>query len=475
MIRTLAVPAALAAGEALGFALHRLSPAWPLAAVAALLAALFGHGLAVRGWRLMVFCALGFALSLRTVETRTADLEDARLKRGPFTASLAVEGEPRIAGPATNAWVSFDSSFASVPLRVIGPLPEGVPPPETGERWICAGWLERLAPGDMRRVRLWVKGAGTSMRRDVMSGRSDARAVLADLRRDLSRRLGIGLEDAPEVADLNRAILLGERSRLPRETRRLFADAGTLHIFAISGLHVAMVAHILLTAMILAGLPYRAAGPAVVPALWLYVLMIGAPPSAARAAAMTGIYCLAPVFRRRPDALAAWAVVFTAFHLARPQLLADVGSLLSFTVMLGIVLFMEWSRDFKSRLVKAAGFAFAAWAAGVPVAAHVFGRVTPGGLLANIVLVPAAWVSVCAGALGAAASYVSGSLAAHLNNLSALLTRLMVGVSWAVSRIPGASFATRSWDFAECTAWYAVIVMSAWLARSVLLRHRRSA
>jgi len=126
-------------------------------------------------------------------------------------------------------------------------------------------------------------------------------------------------------------------------------------------------------------------------------------------------------------------------------------------------------RDILPKGRQALVISLAAWSAGVPIAAHVFGRVTPGGLIANLALIPAATVTVVTGILGLLASFVSDTLAAHLNNASALFTGAMVGISEIVASLPGANISTRSWTLLECALWYAVIVLVPWL-----FQHRRS-
>jgi len=280
---------------------------------------------------------------------------------------------------------------------------------------------------------------------------------LVRVKADLSHRIGLGLPSGDETVELSRAILLGERRRLPQQTKRLFVDSGTMHVFAISGLHVMAVAQVFSCVLALILVPRRLCGLLAVPLLWGYVALIGFAPSAVRAALMASSSFMAPVFWRRPDALRSWALAFLVVHLSDPRLIVDVGNVLSFAVMLAIVLAGECVRDlaaWKGSLV----VTFVAWAVGVPIAAHVFGRVTPGGLLANLVLIAAAKAAVVTGAVGVLASYVSETVSAHLNNLSALSIRAMVFVAEAVTRIPYANVETGCWSLLSCVVWYGVFV-----------------
>ena len=312
--------------------------------------------------------------------------------------------------------------------------------------------------------------------RDVRRRRSaeaEAAAPLARTRRDFARRAALGIESDRELVQLNHAILLGQRAKLPPALKRTFVESGTIHVFAISGLHVMGVAHVLTLLLRFAFVPRRFVGAVAVPVLWGYVILIGAPPSAVRAAFMATLSCLAPLFWRRADGVTAWALTYLGVHLARPQLVADVGCALSFAVMLSILVACDCFRARREGWGKTLAITCVAWAAGVPIAAHVFGRITPGGILANLALIPTAAVTVYAGATGLLASFASETLAAHLNALSALFTKAMVVLSDGVSRLPGANVEVARWSVSLCAEWYAALALL--LILHALLRRRRSA
>lgn len=302
--------------------------------------------------------------------------------------------------------------------------------------------------------------------------RARSAAAATPLRRAFSRQAAIGIERDAEACAVNRAILLGERWRLKPELKRVFVESGSIHVFAISGLHVMIVAKTLMVLLMLVYVPQRLAGAAALPPLWLYVYMIGAPPSAVRAAAMASLYLLAPVFWRRPDALRAWSLTFLAVHLADPRMIADVGCRLSFTVMLALILAVHPAERLGSLWAKALFFSFAAWAAGAPIAANAFGRFTPGGIVANLALLPAAALSVATGVVGALAGFVSETAAAHLNNLAALVTKAMTGVSRAVADLGWADFEVDGWGLCASAAWYAALAATLLFLKKKLRKHQ---
>ena len=313
----------------------------------------------------------------------------------------------------------------------------------------------------------WMRGRDGRYRQRQEVPVGVAKAVKADL----SRRVGIGLDDDRETVSLSRAILLGERRRLPYRTKRLFVESGTMHVFAISGLHVMAIAKVLTIGLGLFLIPVRLAGLLSVPLLWGYVMLIGGSPSAVRAAMMATIMEIAPIFWRRANGFRAWELTFIIVHVCDPLLIANVGNALSFAVMLAIVVVGDFAKSMP-RWRQTLLMTLAAWAAGVPISAHVFGRVTPGGMVANLVLIATAKATVVAGALGVGVSYLSETVAAHVNNFAALGIRAMVLVAEAVSRLPGSNFETMPWSVLTCVEWYAALVLIGLLMSKVAERRR---
>lgn len=335
---------------------------------------------------------------------------------------------------------------------------------------LVLGFRASVAEVEFYRECPWLRGR----ERVVHPKMTSTGAMTGRIRHMLSERVGLGLSTRSETLALNRAILLGERRKLPRRTRQLFVESGTMHVFAISGLHVTAISMVLtLMIRVLLLVSVRWAGLVSLPVLWGYVLIIGSPPSAVRAAMMASFGAFAPICWRRPNGLVSWSLTFLIVHLWSPEMIVNVGSVLSFAVMLSIQLTGDalwvYGRCRWCTLVTTV----AAWAVGVPIAAHVFGRVTPGGILANLVLISAAQWTVYAGSLGVVASFCSVRLAAHLNGLSALFTESMVFISEGVSRLPGANLEISKWSIGGCAVWYGGVLLGVLLIRWLRRRLNR--
>lgn len=296
------------------------------------------------------------------------------------------------------------------------------------------------------------------------------RSEVTPAKSSFSRCAGYGLEHDRDVASVNRAILLGERYRLSGSTRRAFVDSGAIHVFAVSGLHVMIVAGVISVALAFFFIPYRWIGLVSIPLMWGYVVLIGSPPSALRAGLMASFYFLSRVLYRRSDSLRAWELSFLIIHVFNPSAIVNVGSLLSFAVMLSLVLANRMLRDEKSLLKKTFFLTLAAWSCGLPIAAHVFGRVTPGGILSNLFLFAVAEYSVAAGMVGMIAGFFSEWVSAHFNNFSALFTEAMVGIAYAVASLPGSNIEVSRWGWLESAQWYLAMLLLWWLLCSVQKR-----
>ena len=478
---------ALVAGACAAFAVPACAELWPIFAYLAIAAFLAAWGWGARGLRVPALIVLGMILAFRADNARARILAaNARLGGERPILELEVESDAREWARKRDgaALVSFESHVGPLPLSVVMPRPTGGLP-RIGEKWRCAGWISRTAPHGNRFARrtLWVSGGGSASLAPSAVCIAPAKqwsptVVYAACSKELARRAAAGLDWCVELAGFNQAILLGSRGGLTQERRTMFAAAGTIHVFAISGLHVMVVAGLITCLLKRFDVPLSARGLVAVPLVVAYTLLTGARPSAVRAATMVSLWYMAPVFGRRPDPLAAWSVTAFAVYAISPERLFDVGCTLSFAVMFGIVLWIDgtrylvspipgtavqrwrqygwrdWFRRKISAFAQAMGVSLAAWVASVPVTACVFGRFTAGGLVANVVLILCAKWMVTAGVAGLASSFICLPLGALCNNAAAALTGVMVMASERVASWSWASIEVKPWSAWLCLAWY---------------------
>ena len=463
----------LLTGIHLGFAVAPLASVWPWAAGVWVVAALTGWGWRVKIMAPLLVLGFGFVSAARVEDLRQSSLEEHWRSgsggRAPVV-DLSVDGEVVVRPQRRGGEAAcFPSHLGPAPLWVMLPMSEAGRCPKVGEVVRCTGWVSRKALHESRFARRFFWG-------QKMIGVADASArarLLSALTAACARRAALGLAWCSELVALNRAILLGQRAGLTTRQRQAFVTAGTIHVFAISGLHVMLVALMLVRALGVVGLSMPLRGVFALPVLALYVFMTGARPSAVRAAMMVGFYLAAPAFGRRGDSLVAWALTALAVYGLAPERVFDAGCTFSFMVMLGLVVWMKGvlphlPERLQQGIGGMLGISLAAWIAGVPVAAHLFGRIALAGLVANLVVVNLAALTVAFGLMGMVLGFVVPPLAVVFNNLAAMSTGVMRWVSMAVAAVPGASLTVDTWPVALCLAWY----LSWALAGFVILRLR---
>jgi len=143
-----------------------------------------------------------------------------------------------------------------------------------------------------------------------------------------------------DAQGLAQAILLGDKSNLDIETKNSFANAGAVHVLAVSGLHVGIIAYLLnfIFQMIFKGNKRNVGIVLIVAILWLYALITGFSPSVTRAVLMFSILIGAQLFSKNYHPINSLAFAALILLMWNPLYLFDPGFQLSFLAMLGIFL-----------------------------------------------------------------------------------------------------------------------------------------
>ncbi|MBL9131985.1 MAG: ComEC/Rec2 family competence protein, partial [Verrucomicrobiaceae bacterium] len=115
----------------------------------------------------------------------------------------------------------------------------------------------------------------------------------------MSRELTLDLDHDPRTAGVIRAMALGVSDEAQDEIEDAFRDSGTLHVFAVSGLHVALLGLIAWEVLKLLRLGRRAALWCLLLIVFGYAFITGWRPSAARAAFMIAVVLAAPLLDRQ--------------------------------------------------------------------------------------------------------------------------------------------------------------------------------
>lgn len=228
------------------------------------------------------------------------------------------------------------------------------------------------------------------------------------------KTLARGLPAEDETLHLLYAMVLGWRANLQGEVAEPFMHSGTMHVFAISGLHIALIAGILIQLSGFLRIPRQRCGLVVIPLLWIYVAATGWQPSATRATVMSSVIVAGWTLRRPSNALNSLCAAALILLLHDPRQLFQAGFQLSFAVVLSLCLIAprltagkppghledpllpatlrpRWQRWLASAwrwTVFSLAASGSAWIGSMPIIALYFNLVTPASVAANLAIVP---------------------------------------------------------------------------------------
>lgn len=206
---------------------------------------------------------------------------------------------------------------------------------------------EKLAADNAAQFRAYVhsQGAWFELARGrlehVVSPPSAWQNWLAAQHEKIKKLLQVGPQGLEKnYGNIYAALLLGEPTLLQSDQRDAFTASGEIYLFAVSGLHIAILAAVLWWALRrIPGLPHWAGETLTLTTTWLYVAITGNTPSGQRAALMLTFYLLARWLSRARSPLAAWVAAGTLTLIWDPTALDNAGFELSFGVVLGLILY----------------------------------------------------------------------------------------------------------------------------------------
>lgn len=204
--------------------------------------------------------------------------------------------------------------------------------------------------------------------------------------------LHIGEQDFAVIA----AMAMGDKSALNQETKEAYSISGTSHILAVSGLHIGIIFQLII---LLLGGKRRSKLTIILSTtiVWAYVIFIGFPASAVRAATMLSIYSMVLLSLRPDPTLNTLALAYIIMVLVNPFNIFDIGFQLSFLAVGSILLFYPLFfclLSSHSNIIRAIWGLFcvslAAQIGTLPLIVFYFGRISCYSLITSFIAIPAA-------------------------------------------------------------------------------------
>jgi len=271
-------------------------------------------------------------------------------------------------------------------------------------------------------------------------------------------------EDADGGALLS-ATLLGRTALLPPDAKVAFTQTGTLHLFAISGLHIAGMAAGMLWFIRKLHLPEKPLGVIILSLLWLYVEVTGVSPSSTRAWIMATFIWVGQVSERSTSTLQSLALACAFTLILQPEAINDPGFQLSYVAVVAIILVgapaaqilnqptteeklipvksQTWSQrgrwKMRKFLISGLCISAAATSAGLPLTLTYFQNASLGGIVVNLILVPLSEIPLVCGMISLFFYPWEKllSLAQWINGAGVIILNIMTAIAEFFAKIPG--------------------------------------
>lgn len=300
----------------------------------------------------------------------------------------------------------------------------------------------------------------------------------------LRDRLSITLTKVlPEPqASLAQGVILGIRGNIPETLRDDFSRTGTAHLLAISGLHLSIVAGILLSIGIwLFGRNRHIYIWLALASIWLYALLTGMHPPVIRAAIMVSLFLAAELLGRQRSATTSLAFAAALMVGISPDVLWMASFQMSFLAMAGLIFVFPRIQSLGQRAVTATlgedgiavsiahfvtdsfsitlGAIIAVW----PVVAYYFGIISLVAPLATFLVLPALPCLIATGVLAALIGLVALPVAQVIGWLAWLFASYMLLIINGFAALPVSAIEVGRFSTTIIAAYYLVLAATLWL------------
>jgi len=214
----------------------------------------------------------------------------------------------------------------------------------------------------------------------------------------------------PNELAVGNALILGYKDDLDEEVRSAYAHTGALHVLAVSGLHVGLVAffvNVLLGLVKSRTWTWRMSKAIIlIGTIWAFALITGGSPSVLRAATMFMFLIIGLSVNRTTNIYNSLAISAVFLLVWNPYLLFNVSFQLSYFAILGIVFFTPkiyssvfFKYSFLRRAWQLMAVTFGAQIGTLPISIYYFHSFPFLAWMSGVVVIPAATVILGSGLL----------------------------------------------------------------------------
>lgn len=405
--------------------------------------------------------------------------------------------------------------------KTIGTLESSIPMVELGDGWQLHGKLtyEENYYGK-EELKLTISGNDKQCIRNTNYDLPFPISTISSMRSYASDLLSLGTEGHWLNSSIVKMMVLGYGNDIPYKTKQLFQQSGTVHVFAISGLHVGIVATIIVLCLSITRLSPSIRTLIFAITIISYTIATGASPSTIRACIMSLIFYTSILVGRRTMLISTIATTALITQILNPLQILNIGYILSFVCITGIALFappliglterlkeriyeriknqktsgiestktsviedlnasswqQRWAKFREVFLVKLCiealhlipesfAVSIAVFIASIPATAYFFNQITPISILCNILVIPLAFFIVITAALAMLTGIFSTQIAIIFNSANIAFTDWLIAIAEFGAGLPGATISLKQWSLSATIISSAIILLIAFLIR----------
>ncbi|MEK4230066.1 DNA internalization-related competence protein ComEC/Rec2 [Solibacillus sp. FSL H8-0538] len=184
------------------------------------------------------------------------------------------------------------------------------------------------------------------------------------------------------------ALLIGLQENVDDELNRAYQKLGITHLFAISGLHVALISWLFFQSMLRVGVRRELASIILLVLLPMYAILAGGAPSVWRAVSVVELIMLARYLNWTIPIDDAMAMSFIVFVLLEPGVVFQVGFQLSYLATLSIIYSGQILTRYANWWMQSFFITFVCQILVYPLLLYHFFEISISSFIANIVFVP---------------------------------------------------------------------------------------
>lgn len=405
--------------------------------------------------------------------------------------------------------------------KTIGTLESSIPIAELGDGWQLHGKLSyEVDQYGNDELKLTISGNDKQCFRFEQYDLPFPLSTLSSMRTYAGEILSLGNKGHWLNSSIVKMMVLGYGTDIPYKTRQLFRQSGTVHIFAISGLHVGIVATIVVLVLSIARLSPALRTLIFAVIIIAYTIATGASPSTIRACIMALIFYVSILVGRRTMLLSTIAATALITQIINPLQILNIGYILSFVCIIGIAIFAPpliglserlkesivltydraksaksvaksnsieadflsttkkqwWTKiselffvkvclDAIRQIPEGLAVSIAVFIVSIPTTGYFFGQITPASILCNILVIPLAFFIVITAALAMISGIFSYELAIIFNSANIAFTDWLIAIAEFGAGMPFATISLPEWSLSATITSSAIILLLAFLLR----------